>query len=91
MHVHWRTLNEGLITLLRIFPCGVSKKPGAQGLPNLHSVPTARNDLVLVPLHDAHKLLANVLRAAHTASLDEVFKAPGVREFGILPSVINVE
>lgn len=45
--------------------------------------------MMLIPVHDAQHLLANVLSSLQGASLDEVLEAPWVRELIVLPGVID--
>mmetsp|Transcript_2909 Transcript_2909/g.8721 ORF Transcript_2909/g.8721 Transcript_2909/m.8721 type:complete len:305 (-) Transcript_2909:913-1827(-) len=60
-------------------------------LAHLGVVLAARGDLELVTVHDRQQLLAHVLRAAHRARLDEVFKAPRVGELGVRPRLVDGE
>jgi hypothetical protein len=78
MHVHRRAFDECFIAFLRVFARGVSEKARAQRLPDFHSIPSAGNDGVFIPLHDTHELLPDVLGSTHLSRLDEVLEAPWI-------------
>ena len=44
---------------------------------------------MMLPVHDAEHLLADVLRSLQGARLDEVLEAPGVGELVVLPGVVD--
>lgn len=78
MHIDRGAFDERLIPFLRVFAGRISEESGTESLPNLCGVPSARDYAVMIPIHDAHELLPNILSTAHLPSLDEVLVAPGV-------------
>ena len=71
-------LDKSLVTLLRILLRSVTEVTGSDGAANSVVVLAARENVVLVPVHDAEELLADVLSPPHRATLNKVFRAPGV-------------
>ena len=89
MDVNGCTFDESLVSLLRVLFGRVSEEPGTDGTTDLVVVSTARDDVLLVPIHDPEELFSNILSSTHGSALDVVLETIGVGEFGGLPSVVD--
>lgn len=90
--VHRRLLGERPeAPLPRIVLRRVPEKPRADRPSHAIAVPSRADHVVLVPVHDPEQLLAHVPRVAHVFRLDEVARAPRVREPARFPALVRRE
>ena len=75
----------------RIARGGVPEKTRADRPSHAIAVASRADHVVLVPVHDPQQLLAHVPRVAHVFRLDEVVRAPRVRELARLPTFVRRE
>ena len=88
MYEHRILLNNCLVAFLWVLACCMEEESRADGFPDLVVV-TARADQVqFIAVHDLQQLLAHILRPLQTTTLNEVFMAPGVAEFAVLPALV---
>mmetsp|Transcript_2661 Transcript_2661/g.9436 ORF Transcript_2661/g.9436 Transcript_2661/m.9436 type:complete len:429 (+) Transcript_2661:131-1417(+) len=87
--VDLRAVGQRLVALLGVLLGGVLEVAGADRLAHARQVAAARHDGDAVAVHDGQQLLAHVLRAPHRPRLHKVLEAPGARELGRLPGLVD--
>lgn len=80
-----------LVPFLRILLGCVPKVARADCPSDAVVVIPARDNIVLIPIHDAQQLLPNVRSVLHGSTLDKIVVRPRVGELACLPGVVHRE